>query len=771
MKPPASTKPPGCMVTFETWLKRRLPAVPSLLLVLLALNLCPPAQLHADGLVVGCGQEALEAAVASGGEVSFSQDCEITLTNTIRFTLSTKLDAAGHQVTIRSLFNAQSSTVTNISATTNITFTTNLLNCSTNTTCSNVLGVIYCTTNITCTTNVTGTTNVAFTTNVISSTVFTNGARLFEVASNATVSLTGLRFVSGRATEGGALLVGSNASCLVTNCVFTNNFALGSNGVAGADGRDDPVAGRDGSAGGHGQLSRGGAICNFGSLTIVGSAFQSNHSFGGTGGTGGNGGDGATQGGDGARGGNGGAGFGGAIFNSGNLVLRDCNFDSNSAVGGSGGVGGTGGSGAFPGRKGIGGTAAAALGGGLYSTQAVTLANCTFASNVTQGGDSAAGGTDGSGNGSNGARGGDAWGGGFLNSGANAAATNCTFAANQAKGGDGGDGGDGGTVAGNGGSGGEARGGGVYNGGSLLVVNCTLAGGGVAGGTNGTPGTGAFPGSSGQPGAARGGNLANYGASLLLKNSIIGAAASGSAGYGTVTDAGNNLCADKSLVFGANSRTNADPGLGPLADNGGPTKTMLLLSGSPALDAGQDSAAPGSDQRGVVRPLGVRSDIGAVEMRFPTITTQPQSQTKPTGSNVSFTVTAGGEAPLRYQWQFDGADISGATSSAYTISNLALSHAGNYLVVVTNNIGATTSAPAVLKVLAAPMLTAASLGGTNFSFTYSTVTGLIYVVELKTNLEDPVWSPVATNSGNGGSLLYLENVSGFSNRFFRVRVF
>lgn len=737
----------------------------------LALAVWRPVNLQADGLVVGCSQAALEAAVAGGGQVSFSQDCDLTLTNTIRFTLSTKLDAAGHQITIRSLFNALSSTVTNITATTNITFTTNLLNCSTNTTCSNVLGVIYCTTNITCTTNVTGTTNVTFMTNVISSTVFTNGARLFEVASNVTVSLTGLRFVSGRATEGGALLVGSNASCLVTNCVFTNNFALGSNGVAGADGRDDPVTGRDGSAGGHGLFSRGGAICNFGSLTLVSCAFQSNHSLGGSGGSGGNGGDGATQGGDGARGGNGGAGFGGAVFSSGNLVLRDCNFDGNSVVGGSGGVGGTGGSGAFPGRQGIGGTAAAAFGGGLYSTQAVTLANSTFANNVAQGGDSAAGGTDGSGNGSNGARGGDAWGGGFLNSGTNAAATNCTFAANQAKGGDGGDGGDGGTVAGNGGSGGEARGGGVYNGGSLLIVNCTLAGGGVAGGTNGIPGSGAFPGSSGQPGASRGGNLANFGASLLLKNSIIGAATAGTAGYGSLTDAGNNLSADQSLAFGPNSRTNTDPKLGSLSDNGGPTKTMLLLSGSPALDAGQDSAAPTTDQRGISRPRGAHTDIGAVEMSYPTISSQPQSVTGIAGSRVSFTVTAAGDAPLRYQWQLDGSAIAGGTSSVYTINNLALSHAGSYLVVVTNSIGTVTSAPATLKVLVAPTLSAAGFSGTNFGFTYSTVAGLTYVIEVKTNLEDSAWTPVATNAGTGGALQYQEIDLGFPNRFFRVLVF
>lgn len=57
----------------------------------------------------------------------------------------------------------------------------------------------------------------------------------------------------------------------------------------------------------------------------------------------------------------------------------------------------------------------------------------------------------------------------------------------------------------------------------------------------------------------------------------------------------------------------ADPKLGPLADNGGPTLTMALLPGSPAIDAGNTSVAPGTDQRGFPRPAGLAADIGAFE--------------------------------------------------------------------------------------------------------------------------------------------------------------
>ena len=57
----------------------------------------------------------------------------------------------------------------------------------------------------------------------------------------------------------------------------------------------------------------------------------------------------------------------------------------------------------------------------------------------------------------------------------------------------------------------------------------------------------------------------------------------------------------------------ADPLLGPLADNGGPTLTHRLLSGSPALDAGSNIRNFAFDQRGRARGVGLAPDIGAYE--------------------------------------------------------------------------------------------------------------------------------------------------------------
>jgi hypothetical protein len=56
-----------------------------------------------------------------------------------------------------------------------------------------------------------------------------------------------------------------------------------------------------------------------------------------------------------------------------------------------------------------------------------------------------------------------------------------------------------------------------------------------------------------------------------------------------------------------------DPRLGPLVDNGGPTRTHALLLGSPAIDAASTPDCPTTDQRGVLRPQGAACDIGSYE--------------------------------------------------------------------------------------------------------------------------------------------------------------
>ena len=56
-----------------------------------------------------------------------------------------------------------------------------------------------------------------------------------------------------------------------------------------------------------------------------------------------------------------------------------------------------------------------------------------------------------------------------------------------------------------------------------------------------------------------------------------------------------------------------DPRIGPLAANGGPSRTHALLAGSPAIDAASAADCPAFDQRGVTRPQGLACDIGSYE--------------------------------------------------------------------------------------------------------------------------------------------------------------
>ena len=87
---------------------------------------------------------------------------------------------------------------------------------------------------------------------------------------------------------------------------------------------------------------------------------------------------------------------------------------------------------------------------------------------------------------------------------------------------------------------------------------------------------------------------------------------------GTITDGGGNLSYPDTTCPGIN----ADPLLGPLQNNGGPTQTMDLGPGSAAFEAGDNATCAAAlvnnlDQRGVTRPQGARCDIGAVEHLLP----------------------------------------------------------------------------------------------------------------------------------------------------------
>lgn len=91
----------------------------------------------------------------------------------------------------------------------------------------------------------------------------------------------------------------------------------------------------------------------------------------------------------------------------------------------------------------------------------------------------------------------------------------------------------------------------------------------------------------------------------------------------------------------------------------------------------------------------------------PGITGQPVSKSVAVGTNVSFTVTATGTAPLAYQWSKGVSAILGATNSSYSIAAVTTNDAANYKVVITNSAGSITSAVATLTVLIPPSILSA----------------------------------------------------------------
>jgi hypothetical protein len=179
------------------------------------------------------------------------------------------------------------------------------------------------------------------------------------------------------------------------------------------------------------------------------------------------------------------------------------------------------------------------------------------------------------------------------------------------------------TVSGN--SAPSGNGGGIESNGTLSISNSTINGnsaGGAGGGITNYAGTLTVSNSTLSSNSATQGS-GIYGApNPHSKVSLVGTIVANNTGSfncaGSIAEIlGYNLDSDGSCGFTLTTDiTGTDPLLGPLADNGGPTQTMALLPGSPAIDRGGTAAngCPATDQRGVTRPQGPACDIGAFEL-------------------------------------------------------------------------------------------------------------------------------------------------------------
>ena len=122
-----------------------------------------------------------------------------------------------------------------------------------------------------------------------------------------------------------------------------------------------------------------------------------------------------------------------------------------------------------------------------------------------------------------------------------------------------------------------------------------------------------------------------------------------------------------------------------------------------------------------VSPVASSTASTLIVLSSPSITSQPvATQTVVSGASASFSVTATGAAPLAYQWRDNGASISGATNSSYSLSAARTSDAGSYTVVITNAYGSITSSISALTVnKATPSVT-----------TWPTASGITYLQAL-----------------------------------------
>ena len=200
----------------------------------------------------------------------------------------------------------------------------------------------------------------------------------------------------------------------------------------------------------------------------------------------------------------------------------------------------------------------------------------------------------------------------------------------------------------------------------------------------GAAGTGGVAGPVGGIFTSAGGNIEIYTATLALRNTIIagGVASDPTAlncefgGGSTLTDNGHNIDDGHSCIsiVTLGDRKDTPPLIGDLTDNGGPTRTMALLAGSPALGAVGgpcvqiNGATPlDHDQRGLVRANPC--DIGAFQHQNPQITLQPSIDGL---AQVGQTLTcqragASGDLPFTHaiQWLLDGNPITGQTTGSY----------------------------------------------------------------------------------------------------------
>jgi hypothetical protein len=165
----------------------------------------------------------------------------------------------------------------------------------------------------------------------------------------------------------------------------------------------------------------------------------------------------------------------------------------------------------------------------------------------------------------------------------------------------------------------------------------------------------------------------------------------------------------------------------------------------------------------------IATNCGAGPVR-PSITVQPQTVTVVPGSEATFSVTASGDPPLSYQWRRNGADLTGETDSTLTLTNVQATNAGIYVVVVSNDAGSVPSSNALLRVLVPPTIINPAQSDASFGFSFASENALNYFIEYKNNLDEPRWTLLRNETGNGAVIPITDTIGLEPARFYRLRV-
>src|SRR5438477_907659 len=251
-----------------------------------------------------------------------------------------------------------------------------------------------------------------------------------------------------------------------------------------------------------------------------------------------------------------------------------------------------------------------------------------------------------------------------------------------------------------------------------------------------------------------GGGIYNAGAITQLANTVFNASSIFRAS-GMIGSLGYNLCSDDGSGFltATGDQINTDPMLGPLQDNGGPTFTHTLLSGSPAIDSGDPSFDPYAfsppllyDQRGdgFTHVVNNHIDIGAFEVQpaptptatatpTPTVTATPV-RTPPASKglkaiNATNSPAAGAVSPALASMTVNPATLTGGANSTGTVTLSAAAPVGGAVVALTSSNTNAATVPASVTVAA---------GATTATFTVATKTLTVGTVAIITSTYDGI---------------------------------